>query len=91
VHADDLAAALLELAANDYRGILNVAGPDTISRYDLGVLVARREGLDPSLIPATTLADSGLRLAPDVQLVTERAVSLLRTRLRGVHEFMDVR
>lgn len=90
VHVDDLAAALLELAANDYRGILNVAGPDAISRYDLGVLVARREGLDPSLIPVATLADSGTRLAADVRLITERAVSLLRTRLRGVHEFMDV-
>jgi dTDP-4-dehydrorhamnose reductase len=90
VHVDDVAAALLELAANDYRGILNVAGTDAVSRYDLGVLIARREGLDASLIPATTLADSGIRLAPDVRLITERAVSLLRTRLRGVHEFMDV-
>jgi len=90
VHVDDLAAGLLELAANDYRGILNVAGPDAISRYDLGVLVARREGLDPSLIPVATLADSGTRLAADVRLITERVVSLLRTRLRGVHEFMDV-
>jgi dTDP-4-dehydrorhamnose reductase len=90
VHVDDLAEALLELAVNDYRGILNVAGPDAISRYDLGVLVARREGLDPSLIPVATLADSGTRLAADVRLITERAVSLLRTRLRGVHEFMDV-
>jgi dTDP-4-dehydrorhamnose reductase len=90
VHVDDLAAGLLELAGNDYRGILNVTGPDAISRYDLGVLVARREGLDPSLIPVATLADSGTRLAADVRLITERAVSLLRTRLRGVHEFMDV-
>jgi dTDP-4-dehydrorhamnose reductase len=90
VHVDDVAAALLELAVNDYRGILNVAGPDAISRYDMGVLIARREGLDASLIPATTLADSGMRLAPEVRLITERAVSLLRTRLRGVHEFMDV-
>ncbi|MEU8818083.1 sugar nucleotide-binding protein [Actinoplanes sp. NPDC048796] len=90
VHVDDLAAALLELAASDYRGVLNVSGPDAISRYDLGVLVARREGLDPSLIPAATLAESGARLAADVRLITERAASVLRTRLRGVREFMPV-
>ncbi|XVU27308.1 sugar nucleotide-binding protein [Actinoplanes sp. CA-054009] len=88
VHVDDLAAALLELAANDYRGVLNVAGPDAISRYDLGVLVARREGLEPSRIPVSTLAESGVRLAADVRLITDRAASLLSTRLRGVHEFM---
>ena len=36
VHVDDLADALLELATNQYRGVLNVAGLDVISRYDLG-------------------------------------------------------
>lgn len=89
VHVDDPAAALLELATNDYRGILNVTGPDPISRYDLGVLIAHQQGLDPSAIPASTLADSGLRLAPDVRLITTRAATLLHTRLRGVHEFMN--
>ncbi|WP_018826034.1 sugar nucleotide-binding protein [Salinispora arenicola] len=28
VHVDDLADALLELASSNYRGVLNVAGPD---------------------------------------------------------------
>ncbi|MFI6231108.1 SDR family oxidoreductase [Micromonospora echinospora] len=90
VHVDDLADALLELATNDYQGILNVAGPDAVSRYDLGVLVARREGLDPALIPAGTIADLGLRLPVDVRLRTGKATSLLRTRLRGAREFMAV-
>ena len=90
VHVDDLADALLELAVDDYQGILNVAGPDVISRYDLGVLVARRAGLDPALLPAGTMADLGVRLSADVRLRTEKATSLLRTRLRGAHEFMAV-
>ncbi|MEU7908933.1 sugar nucleotide-binding protein [Actinoplanes sp. NPDC049118] len=88
VHVDDLADALLELAAGDYRGVLNVTGPDAIDRYELGVLTARREGLDPSRLPAGTIAGSGLRLPTDVRLRTDRAVSLLRTRLRGVREFL---
>jgi dTDP-4-dehydrorhamnose reductase len=89
VHAADLAAALLELAAGDYRGILNVAGPEHINRYDLGLLIARRDGLDPARIPAATIAGSGLHLPTDVRLRTDRAVALLRTRLRGVHEFLS--
>jgi dTDP-4-dehydrorhamnose reductase len=88
VHVDDLADALLELAAGDYRGVLNVAGPDPISRFDLGILIARREGLDPDLIKCSTIAESGLRLAADVRLTIDKATSLLHTRLRGVHEFM---
>ena len=90
VHVDDLADALLELAANDYRGVLNVTGPDAINRHDLGLLIAQREGLDPARLPAATIAGSGMRLAADVRLRTQRAGSLLRTRLRGVREFMDV-
>lgn len=90
VHVDDLADALLELVTNGYRGVLNVTGPDVISRYDLGVLVARRDGLDPARLPAGTIAERGLRLPPDVRLTTDRAASLLRTRLRGAHEFLAV-
>lgn len=85
VHVDDLAAALLEVAAGDFRGVLNVAGADPISRYDLGVLVARREGLDPAAIAA---APTPPGRPADVRLVIDRAQKLLATRLRGVHEFL---
>jgi dTDP-4-dehydrorhamnose reductase len=88
VHVDDLADALLELTASDYAGILNVTGTDAISRYDLGVLMARRDGLAPDRIPAGTLTETGLPLPADVRLRTDKAISLLKTRLRGVHEFM---
>jgi dTDP-4-dehydrorhamnose reductase len=88
VHVDDLSDALLELATNDHHGILNVAGTDPISRYDLGVLVALRDGLDPALIPASTTAQAGLALPVDIRLRTGRAEELLRTRLRGVQEFL---
>ncbi|HEX8345301.1 MAG TPA: sugar nucleotide-binding protein [Actinoplanes sp.] len=88
VHVDDLADALLELAANGYRGVINVAGPDVISRYDLGVLVARRDGLNPDSVPAGSIADLGQRLPANVQLRIDTATSVLRTRLRGAREFM---
>ncbi|GGL20056.1 SDR family oxidoreductase [Mangrovihabitans endophyticus] len=90
VHVFDLADALLELATGDYAGILNVAGTDPVSRYDLGVLMARREGLDPAQIPAATIAHSGLRLPTDVRLCTDRATSVLNVRLRGAYEFMTM-
>jgi dTDP-4-dehydrorhamnose reductase len=88
VHVDDLADALLELAAGGYAGVLNVAGADPVSRYDLGVLVARRENLDATAIPSTSLAALGLSRPTDVRLVLDRAKQLLHTRLRGAHEFL---
>jgi dTDP-4-dehydrorhamnose reductase len=84
VHVDDLADALLEIGAGDFHGVLNVAGPDAVSRYDLGVLVARRDGLDPQqLRPASSSGRPG-----DVRLDVALAAGLLRTRLRGANEFM---
>jgi dTDP-4-dehydrorhamnose reductase len=88
VHVDDLADAVLELAANGYPGVLNVAGRDAISRYDLGVLVARRDGLDPGRLRAGRVAALHLARPTEVRLRTDRAVALLRTRLRGAQEFM---
>jgi dTDP-4-dehydrorhamnose reductase len=85
VHVDDLADALLELAGGDYRGVLNVAGAEAVSRYDLGVLVARRDGLDPAAIAARP-SPGGRPL--DVRLVVDRARSVLTTRLRGASEFL---
>lgn len=88
VHVDDLADALVELAGNGYQGVLNVAGVDAISRYDLGVLVALRDGLDPAAVPAGSIAGSGLNRPADLRLRLDKAAALLRTRLRGVHEFL---
>lgn len=46
VHVNDLASALLELVAAPRSGVRHVAGPDALSRYELGLLVAARDGLD---------------------------------------------
>jgi dTDP-4-dehydrorhamnose reductase len=85
VHVDDLAGALLEVAAGGLAGVLNVAGAEPISRYDLGVLVAEREGLDAAAIPAAA-APPGR--PADVRLTGDLARQVLKTRLRGVREFI---
>ncbi|PZF87560.1 hypothetical protein C1I99_27400, partial [Micromonospora deserti] len=86
VDVTDLAAAVLELVESDHAGPLNVAGPDAVSRVELGLLVARRHGLDPAGMKTTTSASSGLLRPAEVRLDSSRAAALLRTRLRGVRE-----
>jgi dTDP-4-dehydrorhamnose reductase len=86
VHVDDLADALLELAAGPYRGVLNVAGAEAVSRYALGVLVARRDGLDPAAIPSRR-SPGGRPL--DVRLRVDKARAVLSTRLRAATEFLE--
>lgn len=88
VHVGDLAAAVLELAALRYAGVLNVAGADALSRYDLGVLLARHWGEDARTLRGITTIESGLRRPTDVRLDSTRARSLLRTNLRGARTFL---
>ena len=80
----DLAAAVLELAAADVSGTINVAGPDAVSRAELGRLVAAAHGLDPGRVPVLRIADGALGPRPaDVRLDSSYAAGLLTTRLRG--------
>ncbi|MEV0629419.1 sugar nucleotide-binding protein [Nonomuraea wenchangensis] len=91
VHVRDLAAALLELAASGSAGVHHVAGPDAVSRHELGCLIARRDGLDPARLPAGLRAGSGVPGPADVRLDCTATRRLLRTRLRGAREFLRER
>jgi dTDP-4-dehydrorhamnose reductase len=83
----DLASAVLELAGSDWAGPINVAGPQRVSRAELGALVAAGHGLDPARIPVRTIAESGVGARPaNVVLDSSRAASMLSTALRPVAE-----
>jgi dTDP-4-dehydrorhamnose reductase len=89
VAVQDLAAAILELAAAGYSGLINVAGPEAVSRADLGLLSAVRYGVDPALIPTCRTAEGGLGPRPaDVRLDSAHAAALLTTRLRPASEVL---
>ncbi len=88
VHVTDLAAALLELARSPYSGIHHVAGADAVSRYQLGTLIARRDGLDEARLPTGLRAGTGMPGALDVRLDCAMTQSRLTTRLRGAREFL---
>ncbi|MER0477299.1 sugar nucleotide-binding protein [Streptomyces sp. Edi2] len=88
VHVTDLAAALLELALSDAAGIHHLAGADALSRHELGVLIAERDGLDPARLPASLRADSALPGAIDVRLRSQATQRQLNTVLRGAREFL---
>jgi len=65
-----------------------VAGPQAMSRADLGRLVARRYDLDPATVPTGKVADAGLGpRAAEVRLSIRRAYDLLTTtRIRPASE-----
>jgi dTDP-4-dehydrorhamnose reductase len=91
IYVDDLAAALLELAEIDYAGVLNVAGAERVSRYEMGTLLTRALGHDPARITSGLSADSPVRRPRNCALDTSRARRLLHTSLRGLREVLAAR
>jgi dTDP-4-dehydrorhamnose reductase len=91
IAADDLAAQLWELAAlppAEREGVWNLVGPEALSRYALGLLIAARYGLDPGgIVPAPSAASPAPR-PRDLRMTTARADAALRTRARGASEVM---
>ena len=79
---DELAAALLELAETDLSGLLHVAGPDAVSRYQLGRLLRAAAGLVPDGVRGAPSPRAGR--ARNVALDSSRAAGALRTRLAGI-------
>ena len=89
-YINDLAAALYELAerAEPLNDILHIAGPEQVSRYDLGQEVAKVFGLSSELAQRASMR--GLPLAaftPEcVRLDTDKMRRLLRARIRPIAE-----
>lgn len=83
VHVSDLASALLELLVGEVDGIAHVAGPQALSRLELGRLIAIRDSLDPHALPYESGTPS------DIRLDSRRTQELLKTRLRPAAEFLS--
>jgi dTDP-4-dehydrorhamnose reductase len=87
VHVADLSAAILEMAATRHAGIRHVAGPDAVSRYELGRLIAARDGFDPDALRAGP-RPVGRPGPADLRLDGTRTQARLSARLRGAREFL---
>lgn len=82
-----LAAALLELTELQVRGLLNVAAPAPISRYDFGMALLRRFGVAGlERVEPTLSAELPTPRPLDLTLDVSRARALLRTPLLSVED-----
>jgi dTDP-4-dehydrorhamnose reductase len=91
LEVDNAAAALVELSAQrEPAGLLHVAGPDRLTRYDLGLLVLTAHGLSAQeaakLVRSTTRSEAGLEETRprNVCLDARVARARLRTQLSPV-------
>lgn len=91
IAVEDLAAQIWELAllsAEERAGVWHLAGPEAISRYALGIFVARRHGVDADSIIPTHSRGAGLPRPRDLRLLTSRADRQLRAQARPISEVL---
>lgn len=87
IHVDDLARQLWSLAAlppPERAGVWHLAGPEALSRYALGLLIAAHQRLDPAGISPAFSAAHPTPRPRDVRLSTHRADRHLPLRARPI-------
>ena len=84
---EDLAHQIWEmttLSADERAGVWHLVGPEVVSRYALGLLVAAHEGLDPAAITPALNGSSARPRPRDLRLLTTRADQMLNTTARPI-------
>jgi dTDP-4-dehydrorhamnose reductase len=83
---NDLAPIFLKMLALNLHGLFHTVSSECLTKYEFGVRVAARFGLDASLVKPTLVADSGLvaTRSPNLTLRTEKLSTALGAPLPSV-------
>ncbi len=92
VRLDDLAAQVWEvgrLDGGERAGVWHLVGAEALSRYDLGVAIARHEGLDPGGIIGRSSRTQPHPRPRDLHLTAARSDRALTTPARSVRSLFE--
>ncbi len=84
-----LGRALIELADNDFAGVIHLSGSQRIERVAMMRLIAPRMGIDPALVEPGPADNLPAPRPPDCSLDNGLARSVLKTALPGVLEGLE--
>ncbi len=97
--ATDLADVILKLMEHDNHGLFHVVNPQSISKYDFGIALAKKFEFDPSLITPASIFDAGMLAvrSPKLNLNPAKLLKELGEKLpdqatgisRFHHQFVD--
>lgn len=85
--AANILIQLMETFKKEYPQVLNIAGDDDLSKYDVGLMIAKKEGCDTSLIKPIQMSDNNnIFSAP-------RATSTLmdNSKIKSVLEMKEIK
>jgi len=89
IWVDNLSEALLEIADSPQFGILHIAGPTALSRWDFGHMILKVFQMEnhPSILPGKS-HELGMVRPLNLTMNIDKAKRILRTSLVGPHEVL---
>jgi dTDP-4-dehydrorhamnose reductase len=89
VYIEDVAEAIRTMATEKMSGLYNLAGPERISHYELGMRIAKAFNLKEELLVPLSVEEMGLtvRIPKDLSLDVSKASTLVK--LRGIDEGLE--
>ncbi len=91
IWVENLAEVLLELAQNDHEGTLNVGGPESLNRWELGMKLLHHFDILPTPnIQKGTIQESGLNRPKNLTIDSTTAQQLLATPLLSLQDAQTV-
>jgi dTDP-4-dehydrorhamnose reductase len=90
--ANDLGGVFLKMLDAGLSGLYHAVGSECISKYEFGLRIARRFGLDESLVAPRSVQEGGLKAArsPNLTLRTDRLAKALGEPLPGLSTGLEV-
>lgn len=84
--ANDLAGIFLRMLALELSGLYHVVSSECLSKYEFGMRITRRFGLDGDLIVPTSVEQAGLQAvrSPQLTLRTDKLAGSLGEALSGI-------
>ncbi|HTY90296.1 MAG TPA: NAD(P)-dependent oxidoreductase [Methanocella sp.] len=89
IHIEDAARAVRLMTLESMSGTYNLAGPERISHYEMGLRIARIFGLNEDLLVPLSMEEMGLtvRMPRDLSLDISKVAAMMK--IRGIDEGLE--
>jgi len=86
IYGEDLAKAILELTELDFKGVINVGGPEVLNRFELAKKIANHFKLDTNLLKPVKAGQLDVKRPLNCTLDSTLAKNMLDAHLKPISE-----
>lgn len=89
IFIDDAAEAIAKLTLENMEGLYNLAGPERISQYEMGLKIAKVFGLKEELLVPLSSGELGMTVRMPRDLSLDVSKSMMIVKIKGIDEGLE--